>query len=214
MGFLSVLSMAHQWLASRICSGDTVIDATAGNGNDTLFLAERVGPAGTVYAFDIQQQALDNTARRLTRALGDNAAQRLAQASEEAAADSSAPGLPSVNLLLQSHDRMQQFIPAETHGKVAAVMFNLGYLPDPSADSAIITMAESTIPALEAAFGLLRPGGALTAVVYPGHPGGDGEAAAVEQWAAALPQSDGQTVIYRHLQKKQAPYLIGVEKRK
>ena len=45
--------------------GETVVDATAGNGNDTQFLAELVGENGHVLAFDIQQAALDSTAERL-----------------------------------------------------------------------------------------------------------------------------------------------------
>lgn len=31
-----------------------MVDATCGNGNDTLFLARIVGPSGTVYALDLQ----------------------------------------------------------------------------------------------------------------------------------------------------------------
>lgn len=38
--------------------GDTVIDATAGNGHDTVFLAQLVGRQGRVWAFDVQSSAL------------------------------------------------------------------------------------------------------------------------------------------------------------
>ena len=61
---------------------------------------------------------------------------------------------------------------------------------------------------------MLRPGGVLSVVLYPGHEGGDREAAAVEAWAAGLPAHVGQAVVYRMLQRPHAPYVIGVEKRR
>ena len=68
MGFLSVLSQAQRWVKERAKPGDAVVDATAGNGSDTLFLARTVGSGGIVYAFDIQAEALENTRRRLDAA--------------------------------------------------------------------------------------------------------------------------------------------------
>ncbi|GGG04626.1 class I SAM-dependent methyltransferase [Paenibacillus abyssi] len=196
MGLLSVLSLAHRWVSERVSTGDIVIDATAGNGVDTLFLAEAVGPRGTVYAFDIQAQAIANTRHRLETVLGPKGT------------------LPHLNLLQQSHDTLLQVLPPEQHGKVAAVLFNLGYLPDPAADHSLITKPDTTLEALHAALALLRPGGILTIVVYPGHPGGDEEADAVDSWASSLPSAIAQAAVYRMMQKPQAPYLIAVEKRK
>ncbi|WP_307472185.1 class I SAM-dependent methyltransferase [Paenibacillus harenae] len=194
MGFLSVLSTAHKWIAERTAAGDIVIDATAGGGVDTLALAELVGRSGTVYAFDIQQEALDRTSERLAP---------LAKSGM----------LPDVRLLLENHARMTEVVDQGAAGEVAAVMFNLGYLPGGD-DLAVITEPASTIQALDAALSLLRPGGIVTCVLYPGHPGGAEEAAAVENWAAQLPQTLAQTVIYRQLQRGAAPYLIAAEKRR
>lgn len=193
MGFLSVLSMAHKWIAERTQPGDTVIDATAGGGVDTLALAELVGPKGAVYAFDIQQEALERTSARLSS---------LKEAGR----------LPNVHLVLADHAGMERHVAADAAGHVAAVMFNLGYLP--GGDVSVITRSESTLRALDSALSLLRPGGILTCVLYPGHPGGDEEAAAVEAWAANLPQGAGQAVLYRQPQRTAAPYLIAVERRK
>lgn len=193
MGFLSVLSMAHKWIAERTSPGDIVVDATAGGGVDTLALAELVGPNGIVYAFDIQQEALDRTHERLS-SLADN------------------DKLPKVKLVLGNHAAMAEAVDASVIGQVSAVMFNLGYLPG-SSDLTIITEPASTLAALDAAVLLLRPGGIVTCVLYPGHPGGADEAAAVEAWAAQLPQSLAQTVIYRQTQRNTAPYLIAAEKR-
>lgn len=52
---LRPLEMAHDFLREIITDQDTVVDATMGNGHDTLFLAKL---AKEVYAFDIQEQAL------------------------------------------------------------------------------------------------------------------------------------------------------------
>ncbi len=60
-----VLPYAKTLLSSVINEGDIAVDATAGNGHDTLFLANLVGETGFVYAFDIQQQAVDVTIQRL-----------------------------------------------------------------------------------------------------------------------------------------------------
>ncbi len=190
MGFVSVLSFAHQLVKERLHPGDRAIDATVGNGNDTLFLAELTGRQGLVYGFDIQQEALDRTRERFVRA---------------------GSGMDNVQLILDSHERMAEHIAPKDRGAIAAVMFNLGYLP--GADTSIITTAASTIPALDAALSLLRPRGIMTIVLYPGHEGGDVEASAVEAWASALPQADAQVLCYRLLNKHaRAPYLLAIEK--
>ncbi|MFX3635074.1 MAG: class I SAM-dependent methyltransferase [Candidatus Pristimantibacillus sp.] len=192
MGFLSVLSMAHKWIAERTFPGDTVIDATAGGGTDSLTLAQLVGANGSLYVFDIQQEALDRTRERLDGAVQKNQ-------------------LPRVKLLLDNHARMAEALEPSVHGAVAAIMFNLGYLP--GGDETLITQPPSTIAALNAALSLLRPGGIVTCVLYPGHPGGADEAATVEGWAAQLPGVEYTTVLYRRTQRQAAPYLIAVEKK-
>ncbi|MFL0555360.1 tRNA (mnm(5)s(2)U34)-methyltransferase [Paenibacillus barengoltzii] len=193
MGFLSVLSFAHKLTGERLRLGDAAVDATAGTGADTLFLAKACGPKGRVFAFDIQPQALALTQARLDKESADT--------------------LADVTLLQASHADMAAVLPTDVHGRLGAVMFNLGYLPAEGADPALITQPDSTLPALAAALGLLRPRGILTAVLYPGHPGGDAEAAAVEAWAAALPASAGQAILYRQPQRPAAPYLIAIEKK-
>lgn len=192
MGFLSVLSFAHRCVSERLRPGDIAVDATAGTGADTAFLCAAVGAKGTVYAFDIQQEALDRAAERVAR-LPD------------------AP--PRLHLLLRSHADMLEAIPASVHGHVSAVMFNLGYLP--GGDPDIITRPESTLPAMNAALSVLKPGGILTAVLYPGHAGGREEAERVELWAGTLPEAEYQVVVYRFANRSNnPPYVVAAEKRK
>ncbi|WP_127586445.1 class I SAM-dependent methyltransferase [Paenibacillus koleovorans] len=203
MGFKSVLSIAQQWVAERLSAGDTAVDATAGGGVDTLFLCRTVGSAGKVYAFDVQERALEQVRRRL-----------------EAQGSDGRHAAPS--LLLRSHDELLEALPAGDIGRVGAVMFNLGYLPGaetaPEQQSAamplVITRPETTLPALEAALQALKPGGIATVVLYSGHEGGGTEAEAVQAWAEALPQERYQTVCYRFINAKaEAPYLIAVLKK-
>jgi tRNA A58 N-methylase Trm61 len=58
---LSLLELAHASVQRAVKPGSVAVDATAGNGNDTLFLAGLVGTSGLVLAFDIQPEALEKT---------------------------------------------------------------------------------------------------------------------------------------------------------
>ncbi len=192
MGFLSVLSYAHKLVLERLdAHSGYAIDATAGTGVDTLMLAKAAGRRGQVFSFDIQQDALDRTQERLDK--------------EDQAK------LASVQLILDSHATMSQYIPEAQHGKIQVIMFNLGYLP--TGDLSIITEPESTLTALNSAFDLLAIRGILTIVLYPGHAGGAEEAEAVQAWASSLPVALAQSIIYRQLQRQDAPYLIAIEKK-
>jgi len=150
--------LSHLLLRRFIQPGSRVIDATCGNGKDTLLLAELVGETGHVWAFDIQQEALDRTAQRL-------AEQNLQQ---------------QVSLLHAGHERMQELVEAP----LQAIVFNLGWLPGAARE--IATATATTLAALEASLQLLAPAGLALITCYPGHTGGDQEAAAVQEWAAAL----------------------------
>ena len=137
MGFLSVLSFAHKLVSERSRPGDIALDATAGTGADTLYLAKCTGSKGKVYAFDIQEQAPQLTRDRL---------------------DKEPPGtLAEVTLHHQSHALMGDCVPECEHGRMGAVMFNLGYLPADSSDKRIMTETASTLTALEVAIEPLRP---------------------------------------------------------
>lgn len=192
MGFLSVLGMAHRLAVERIAPGDAAVDATVGGGNDTVVLARAVGASGKVYGFDIQAEALGRARRKLA-AEGEAVASR-------------------TELILADHARMADCLPDQVRGKLGAVMFNLGYLPH--GDPAVITRPPSTLKALETAAAWLKPGGVVTIVVYPGHPGGREEAEAVETWCRSLPQDKFHVLLYRLLGHPDRPYLLAVEKKR
>lgn len=167
----SLVQQAHTALAELLAEGDIAIDATVGNGHDTLFLARAVGVGGTVYGFDIQEQALDTAYKRLQ-----------------------AEGLEGrVSLYHAGHEAMAVVLPESVRGRVKAVMFNLGYLP--GGDKARITAINTTLAALEQALSLLAPGGAISVLAYTGHPGGREEAEVVKGWARSLSDDYYQVTI-------------------
>lgn len=174
------LEMAHDFLAQVITKDDVVVDATMGNGHDTLFLAKL---AKQVYAFDIQEQALEKTSQRLQEA-----------------------GLSNAELILQGHETVDQFVT-----EVKAAIFNLGYLP--SADKSIITQPQTTLEALEKLCQMLVKGGRIAIMIYYGHEGGDIERDAVLDFVSQLPQQEYTATIYRTLnQINNPPFLVMIEK--
>ena len=134
------LGQSHDLLYHLVEEGDHVVDATAGNGNDTAFLAKLVGSGGKVYSFDIQEKALEKTEKRL-RELGL---------------------LDRVSLIKDGHQNLDVYVKE----KVKAVMFNLGYLP--GGDHSIGTRGDTTLTAIQKSMELLEVHGIITIVVYYG----------------------------------------------
>lgn len=181
----NILPFAHRLLAQATPAGGTAIDATAGNGHDTLFLAQCVGANGRVYAFDIQPQALAATQARLQAAGAER----------------------QVRLIADSHSNLA----AHVHEAAHSIVFNCGYLP--GGDKSLTTETGSTLAALAQAVSLLRPGGLLAAVLYPGHAAGELEAEAVSDWAAGLPQRQFAVLRYGFINRRnRPPYLLAIEK--
>ena len=141
--------LAEDVLRRVIRPGDSVVDATMGNGHDTLMLCEAVGPDGHVYAFDIQPQAVASAQARLREH----------------------DMLSRASLFCAGHQEMDAYVP----GPVRAVVFNLGWLP--GGDHTVTTRWETTRTAVEKALALLLPLGILVICAYPGHREGDRERA-------------------------------------
>jgi predicted methyltransferase len=172
--------------ALAVAEGDTVVDATAGNGNDTLFLAEITGPTGQVYAFDIQGEALTGTEERLKQC---NLITR-------------------VTLIKAGHEELARHVCKP----VSVIMYNLGYLP--GGNKQITTNYTSTLASLEQALTLLKPGGLITIVLYPGHDAGRIEKEKLLAFCEVVPSSE-YAVLYSSLvnQTNNPPELIIIQKR-
>lgn len=150
--------LAADYMIRTIREGDTVVDATMGNGKDTLSLCELVGENGHVYAFDVQAEAVERTRERVKEAGFDQRS----------------------TLLLAGHETMADHIKEP----VQAVMFNLGWLP--GAEHIVTTRTETTLSAVSAALELIVPGGIVTVCVYPGHEEGARELEALEKYVSGL----------------------------
>ena len=177
----NILSFVHSLLSQHIKTGDCVADCTAGNGNDTLFLAQSVGKTGQVFSFDIQEIALQNTRQRLQDA-----------------------GLiEPVELILDGHQNIDCYI----RTPLDAVMFNLGYLPQGNKNCT--TNVDSTMIAIKKSLKLLRKNGILSVVLYGGHENGKAECAAVEAFSGRCKQQDCDILRYQFANRpKTAPYAL------
>jgi hypothetical protein len=181
MARVSISAEVHRFLSTNIKPGDTVIDATLGNGHDALFLAGHVGEEGHLFGFDIQAGAINNTLRQLISHQLDHRA----------------------TLIMKSHAYMADFIPERLHGHIKCIMFNLGYLP--GSDKSVITLPESTLSALDIALNLLSEGGIISILAYSGHHGGADECSAVKAWASQLPTGAYKTSVTDPLSDHHSP---------
>ena len=186
---ISLVNAAHDLIRNSLHPGDIAIDATVGNGHDTVFLAEQISPSGQVYGFDIQQAAIDSTREKFRQTRLSNC----------------------LTLIRASHAEMSEKIPADLHGKINAIMFNLGYLP--GGDKSVITLTDSTLTALTVATRILACNGIITLLAYPGHQGGDLETDQVKNWCERLDTQEFEaSTIYSTAHKDSAPRLFVIRK--
>ncbi len=155
--------IAHEGWLPYLKPGSWAIDATAGNGFDTEFLADQVTKSGRVFAMDVQECAILATRTRL-----ENASL-----------------IERVSLVRADHARIRDSFACGMRGEVDLICFNLGYLP--TGDHNITTSRESTVPALYESLLLLKPNGALSVIAYRGHKGAQEEADSVEGFFMKLP---------------------------
>ncbi len=180
-----ITELAHLFLRLNVKEGDRVIDATAGNGVDTLFLADLVGKSGHVYAFDIQRDALSITGNKLIEnGIGDR-----------------------VTLIHDNHEKLGLYV----KDQVAAVIFNLGFLP--GGDKAKTTKSETTLNSLSKALPLLKGGGLAVLVLYPGHGEGKTEKDQLLNYCRKLSPRE-YNVLYLNLvnQPNEPPELLVIQR--
>lgn len=183
---IDLLAIQKQFICNHLCEGDTAVDFTMGNGNDTLFLSRTVGETGHVYAFDIQAAALASTEARLT-----------------------AEGAPkNYTLIHASHDRVKEFVTTP----IKAGMFNLGYLPG-SGHKEITTMRVTTMPAVEAAIDLLDHDGILLVAVYPGHEEGTLEGEMLDAYFRTLDRKKLCVTRLQIINSPASPFFFIIEKK-
>lgn len=159
----TAVQLCHDFLAANLRPGGFYVDATCGNGHDTAFLCRLAGPGGRVLALDIQPAAVAATNARLAAA-----------------------GYADIgNAVLADHALLHTLA---APGSADCVVFNFGWLP--GAAHSVHSTAAGSLPALQAALGLLKPGGVLAAVLYSGKEIGSAEKQAALAFFRALPLAE------------------------
>ncbi|MEC5424878.1 class I SAM-dependent methyltransferase [Virgibacillus sp. C22-A2] len=183
-----ILNFAHYLLEESIQKDETVIDATCGNGNDTVFLSKIVGDNGHVLAFDVQDQAISTTKELLIKHSCTN-----------------------VSLIKDSHGNITQYL-SPTRSVIGGAIFNLGYLP--KSDKSIITKSESTIAAVNSILKQLKKDGLIVVVVYYGHSGGQEEKESLLKHVINLNQKEYNVMQYGFInQKNDPPFVLAIQKK-
>lgn len=171
---------SHNRIRQMIKNPNLCIDATAGTGKDSVFLASLVGDTGRVIAMDIQEMAVEQTRMRLKK--------------EDL--------LERVEVVFDSHVHIDQYA---SEGSVSLIMFNLGYLP--GGDHSLATRAETTIQALEKGLTLLCEGGMISLLIYSGGDSGFDEKNQVLTWLKSLPDDKYTVLVEAFYNKPNNPPL-------
>jgi len=182
---VDLTGLHKHFILEHLKAGEVAVDFTMGNGGDTLFLSKTVGEGGRVYAFDIQELALESTKKHLE--------------------ENGAP--ENYTLICASHHRVKEFVKEP----IKAGMFNLGYLPR-SGNKALYTMRETTMPAVEAAIDMLLPDGVLIIAIYPGHKEGELEGEMLREYFKTLSRFKICASEFHILNSPSSPYFFLIEK--
>mgnify|MGYP003296089022 CR=1 FL=1 len=176
--------IAKSFFKDKVPENGIAVDFTMGNGYDTVFLSELV-PDGLVFAFDIQEEAIKSTQKRL----------------EE-------NRVVNVMLIRDSHSEAKSYITSP----INAGMFNLGYLP--GGNKSVHTMTESTLTAVRDALDMLAPGGVLTVSVYPGHDEGFREGEELTKMLSDIDRHEYSVLQCKMLNSPVSPFIIAIERSK
>lgn len=184
MKLKGILPFSKYLIDQFVEEGELVVDATCGNGNDALYLAQAVGPTGHVYAFDIQEAAIQQS--QIKTKDYDN-----------------------VSFHHLGHHLADTVLP---DAELSLAIFNLGYLP--KGDKSIVTLPETTIQAVTLLFERLKKGGLIILVIYPGHAEGQIEKEAVLSFLESIDQQKAHILKYEFInQANQPPFICAIEKR-
>lgn len=179
------IQIAHLLLKEALKNAKIIVDATAGNGNDTLFIAQNATDEAKIFAFDIQEEALESAKAKLT---AENFADKVA-------------------FIHASHDEVNNYV----QENLDLVIFNLGYLP--GGNHQITTRCETTLNALNIMLDKLNLYGHIAIVVYPGHEEGFKECQRIKDFAHSLAKKYFTVGWYQMINHNdKAPALCWIEK--
>ena len=170
----------HSIISSQVNKGGTYIDATMGNGHDTLFLCEMANEGGSVWAFDIQEQAINATKSLLEKHGYEK----------------------NVHLIKDGHENMDKYFDTQM---VDAICFNFGYLP--GGDHTIATKAETSVIAIQKGLAILKSGGMMSLCVYSGGDTGFEEKNTILSYIKELPSKEYTVIVNEYYNRKNCPPL-------
>lgn len=188
--FQSHLDLAHSYWKKILRPGGHAIDATCGNGHDTLQLCQLAlkESYGQVYAFDLLEEAIERTKQKLISALPSGQ-------------------LKQVHYETRCHSTFPSHILPES---IQLIVYNLGYLP--GGNKAATTCRETTLKSLKQGLSLISPGGAVSMTCYPGHPEGALEEKELLGFAQTLSPLKWSVCHHTWLNRRQAPSLLILQK--
>lgn len=185
MELMQGVEFSH-WIVDNFVSNyDILIDATCGNGYDSMYLADKINAGGSLYLFDIQKEAINSTKSKLSKI-------------ENKEFDTI--------YINDGHQYLDKYVKES----IDCIIYNLGYLP--GLNKRIKTKKGSTILSLKKSLKLLNKKGLIILVLYSGHQGGDLERDAVLDLASNLNYKKYNVLHYHFINQKNKPSEVVVIK--
>lgn len=173
-----ITEWCHEIMRSQVQQEGYYIDATMGNGNDTLFLCQLAKEKGHVLAFDIQEEAVSAT-RNLLRTHGYE---------------------KQATLIQDGHEHMDAYA---DENFADAICFNFGYLP--GGDHQIATRLHTSIEAIEKGLRILKSGGMMSLCIYSGGDTGFEEKEGILAYLKELPAKNYTVIANEYYNRKNQP---------
>jgi threonine dehydrogenase-like Zn-dependent dehydrogenase len=188
--FSNPINLAHMMWTQILNAHDTVIDATLGNGKDTLFVAQSIQKlgGGKIIGIDIQLEAIASATDLLTNHF------------------TTFPH--NIKFYHTSHENFPQEIPL---GSVKLIIYNLGYLP--GFDKSITTQTSTTQTSIQHALAFICPGGCISITCYIGHEEGDKEYKALQPFLQKLPPQEYCFTEHTFNNRNHSPILLLIQKK-
>jgi hypothetical protein len=186
--------LAHNYWQNLLQKGDIAIDATCGNGFDSLFLAKILlekEDCGKLFCFDIQEKAIENTKLLLQKNLSENS-------------------FHHIHFFQKSHEYLSIVQENFPEKPIRLIVYNLGYLP--KGDKTLTTKTDTTLKSLQSALALLSSHGAISITCYPGHEEGAKEEKALLSYLSALKKDFWEICYHQWINKKASPTLLWIKK--
>ncbi len=182
------LSYTQNFWNDILNKGDSVIDATVGNGYDCLYLSQKVltESEGCIFGYDLQKVAIENTLKRLSEAISPNCLKR-------------------VKLFNKSHENFEEV----ESDVIKLITYNLGYLP--GSDKTVQTKASTTLTSIKNAIALAPR--YISIVSYSGHAEGELEEKEILSFLENVPKDQWTISWKRWINRKLFPSVFLLKNR-